>query len=129
MERMQADSVAEGHEMTSADVVSKVICASQGKNECQDSGSSLFLKNAGIQTRSTRRATSSEPEIWMSVDEPCRTYTTRVELEELRKMTQDAVATLSEYKKKSDEEIMSLRSEILGGCRSGKSPLSDQVVL
>ena len=130
MERIQADSVAEGHEpMTSADVVSKVICASQGKNESQDSGSSLFLKNAGIQIRSTRTSTSSEPEIRMSVDELCRTYTTRVELEEVRKMTQDAVETLLEYKKKSEEEIMFLRSELLGGFPSGKSLLSDQVVL
>jgi hypothetical protein len=43
MEAMQAEPVADGQQpMTSADVVSKVLCLSQGKPPSQASGKNLF---------------------------------------------------------------------------------------
>ena len=46
--------------MTSVDVVCKVLCVYQGKAPSQGSGNNLFLKNASIQTSSTRTETSAE---------------------------------------------------------------------
>ena len=61
METMQAEPVADGQQpMTSADVVCKVLYVYQGKAPSQGSGNNLFLKNAGIQTSSTRIETSAE---------------------------------------------------------------------
>jgi hypothetical protein len=55
METMQAEYVADGQQpITSADVVCKVLCVHQGKAPSQGSGNNLFLKNAGIQTSSTK---------------------------------------------------------------------------
>ena len=61
METMQAEPVADGQQpITSADVVCKVLCVHQGKAPSQRSGNNHFLKNAGIQTSSTRVETSAE---------------------------------------------------------------------
>jgi len=58
---MQAELIADGQQlMTSADVVSKVLCLSQGKPPSKVSGKNLFLKNAGILKSSTRAETSTE---------------------------------------------------------------------
>ena len=58
---MQAEPVVDGQQpMTSADVVCKVLYIYQGKAPSQGSGNNLFLKNAGIQTSSTRTKTSAE---------------------------------------------------------------------
>ena len=62
---MQAEPVADGQQpMTSADVVCKVLCIYQGKAPSQGSGNNLSLKNAGIQTSSTRTKTSTERMLW-----------------------------------------------------------------
>ena len=61
METMQAEPVADGKQpITSADVVCKVLCVHQGKAPSQGSGNNLFLKNADIQTSSTRTETSTD---------------------------------------------------------------------
>ena len=60
METMQVEPIADGQQqMTSADVC-KVLCIYQGKAPSQGSGNNLFLKNADIQTSSTRAKTSAE---------------------------------------------------------------------
>ena len=61
MEIMRAEPVADGHEpITSADVVPKVLCLSQGQVHSQVSGNTLFLKNVVIPTSSARTETSAE---------------------------------------------------------------------
>ena len=61
MEAKQAETVADGQQpMTSADVICKVLCIYQGKAPFQGSNNNLFLKNAGIQTSSTRTEISAE---------------------------------------------------------------------
>ena len=61
METMQARPVANGQQpITSADVVCNVLCIHQSKAPSQGSGNNLFLKNAGIQTSSTRTETWAE---------------------------------------------------------------------
>ena len=61
METMQVEPIADGQQpITSADVVCKVLYVHQGKAPSQGSGNNLFLKNAGIQTSSTRTETLAE---------------------------------------------------------------------
>ena len=61
METMHAKPIVDGQQpMTSVDVVCKVLYVHQGKAHSQGSGNNLFLKNAGIQTSSTRTETSAE---------------------------------------------------------------------
>jgi hypothetical protein len=61
MKTIQAEPVANGQQpIASADVVCKVICIYQGKAPSQGSSNNLFLKNACIQTSSTRTETSEE---------------------------------------------------------------------
>jgi hypothetical protein len=61
MKAMQAEPVANGQQpITSADVVSKVLCLYQGKRPSQASSKNHFLKNVGILRSSTRAETSAE---------------------------------------------------------------------
>ena len=61
METMQAEPIADGQQLiTSADVICKVLCVHQGKAPSQESVNNFFLKNASIQTSSTRTETSME---------------------------------------------------------------------
>jgi hypothetical protein len=61
METMQAEPVGDGQQpITSNNVVCKVLYVYQGKAPSQGSGNNLCLKNAGIQTSSTRTETSKE---------------------------------------------------------------------
>jgi hypothetical protein len=62
---LQAELVADGQQpMTSADVVCKVLYIYQGNAPSKGSGNNLFLKNAGIQTSSTRTETSVKRMLW-----------------------------------------------------------------
>ena len=61
MEAMQAEPIVDGQQpMTSADVVSKVLCLYQGKPPLPGKQENPFLKNAGILRSSTRAETSAE---------------------------------------------------------------------
>ena len=61
METMQEGPIADGQQqITSADVVCKVLYVDQGMGPSQGNSKNLFLKNVGIQTSSTRIETSAE---------------------------------------------------------------------
>jgi uncharacterized protein YlxW (UPF0749 family) len=55
METIRAKPIADGHKpMTSADIVPTVLCLSHIQVHSQVSGNTLFLKNTGISTSSSR---------------------------------------------------------------------------
>jgi uncharacterized protein YlxW (UPF0749 family) len=81
---MQAKPVADGQQpMTSADVVCKVLCVSLGT-----AGNNFFLKNASIQTNSTRAKTSAERMLWEQlVAEQESSATLADQVDELKRKT------------------------------------------
>jgi hypothetical protein len=91
METVRAEPIADGHEpMTSANVVSKVLCLSQGQVHSQVSGNTLFLKNAGIPTSSARTETSVERMLREQlVAEQESSANLIQQVDELKRMTKD----------------------------------------
>ena len=101
MEAMQVEPVVDGQQpMTSADVVSKVLCLYQGKAPSQGSGNNLFLKNAGIQTSSTRTETLTERMLREQlVVEQESSMALINQVDELKRKTKKPKRELEEYKK------------------------------
>ena len=98
---MQAEPVADGHQpMTSADVVSKVLCLYQGKCPSQASNKYLFLKNAGILRSSTRAETLAEMTLLDQLAGDQESTTALVELvDELKRKTEESEREFEEFKK------------------------------
>ena len=89
METMQLEPVADGLPITSVDVVCKVLCVHQGKTPSQGSGNNFFLKNAGIQTSSTRTETSAERMLREQLAAQQESSTTLVDqVDELKRKTE-----------------------------------------
>ena len=106
MEAMQVEPVADGQQpMTSADVVCKVLYIYQGKAPSQGSGNNLFLKNAGIQTSSTRIETSNERMLWEQLTAKQENYVALVDqVDKLKRKIEKTERELEEYKKRQQEE-------------------------
>ena len=111
MEIMQAELVVDGQQqMTSADVVCKVLCIYQGKAPSQGSGNNLFLKNAGIQTSSTRTETWVERMLQEQLVVEHESSATLIDqVDELKRKTEKTERELEEYKKWQQEEYNNLR--------------------
>ena len=101
MEIMQAELVADGQQsITSVDIVCKVLCVHQGKAPSQGSGNNLFLKNAGIQTSSTRTETSTKRMLRKQLAAEQKSPTALVDqVDELKRKTEKTKRELEEYKK------------------------------
>ena len=110
METMQAEPVPDGQQpITSVDVVCKVLYVLQGKAHSQGSGNNLFLKNAGIQTSSTRTETSAERILWEQLAVEQESSATLVDqVDELKRKTEKTERELDEYKKRQQEEYNNL---------------------
>ena len=102
METMQAEPVVDGQQpMTSADVVCKVLCDHHCKAPSQGSGNNLFLKNAGIQTSSTRIETSVERMLQEQLGAEQKSSATLIDqVDELKRKTEKTKWELEEYKKR-----------------------------
>ena len=91
--------------MTSADVVSKVLCLYQGKCPSQASSKNLFLKNVGILRSSTRAETSVEMTLQEQLAGEQESTSELVELvDELKVRTEKAKRELEEFKQQQQEE-------------------------
>ena len=104
METMKAEHVANGQQpMTSVAVVCKVLCIYQGKAPSQGSGNNLSLKNAGIQTSSTRTKTSTERMLWeqLAAEESNAALVGLVD--ELKRKMEKARREFEEFKKRREE--------------------------
>ena len=110
METMQAELVVDGQQqMTSADVVCKVLCIYPGKAPSQGSDNNLFLKNAGIQTSSTRIETSAKRMLWEQLAIKQESSAALVnQVDELQRKTEKTERELEEYKKWQQEEYKNL---------------------
>ena len=110
METMRAELVADGHKpMTSADVVPKVLCLSHGQVHSQVSSNTLFLKNAGIPTSSTRTETLAERMLQEQLVVKQESSANLVEqVDELKRKTEKTERELEEYKKRQQEEYNNL---------------------
>ena len=101
METIQAEPVVDGQQpMTSVDVVCKVLYIYQGKAPSQGSGNNLFLKNAGIQTSSTRTETTVERMLSEQLATEKESSTALVDqVDELKRKIEKTKRELKEYKK------------------------------
>ena len=99
-EAMQGGPIADGQQpMTSADVVSKVLCLYQGKRPSQASSKNLFLKNAGILRSSTRVETSAEMTLQEQLAGEQESTSELIELvDELKVRIEKAERELEEFK-------------------------------
>ena len=115
MEAMQAEPVADGQQpMTSANVISKVLCLSQGKPPSQASRKNLFLKNAGILRSSTRAETSTQMTLREQLAGEQESTSELVELaDELKVRTKKAERELEEFKQQQQEEYNRLSELVL----------------
>ena len=102
METMQAEPIANGQQpITSADVICKVLYIHQGKAPSQGSGNNLFLKNAGIQTSSTRTKTSAERMLQEQLAAKQESSAALVDqVDELKRKTKKTKREFEEYKKR-----------------------------
>ena len=128
METMQVEPIADGQQpITSADVVCKVLCVHQGKAPSQGSGKSLFLKNAGMQTSSTRTEISTERMLWeqLAKQESFAAFIDQVD--ELKRKTEKTERELEEYKKWQQEEYNNLRELSMRFSSSSNSQSSTPV--
>ena len=86
--------------MTSADVVSKVLCLYQSKRPSQGSNKNLFLKNAAIPICSTRAETSAKIMLREQLAGEQESSATLVELvDELKRKTEVSERGFEEFKK------------------------------
>ena len=110
METMQAKPIADGQQpMTSADVICKVLCIYQGKAPFQGSNNNLFLKNAGIQTSSTRTETSKDRMLREHLAAEQGSSAALVDqVDEPKRKTKKIERELVEYKKQQQEEYNNL---------------------
>ena len=101
METMQAEPVADGQQpITSDDVICKVLCVHQGKASSQGSGNNLFLKNASIQTSSTKIETSVERILQEQLAAEQESSAALInQVDELKRKTEKTKRELEEYKK------------------------------
>ena len=115
MEPMQAEPVVDGQQpMTSADVVSKVLCLYQGKRPCQAGSKNLFLKNAGILRSSTRAETSAAMTLQEQLAGEQESTFEFVELvDDLKVRTKKAKRELEEFKQQQQEECNRLSELVL----------------
>ena len=91
--------------MTSADVVSKVLCLYQGKHPSQASSKNFFLKNTSILRRSTRAETSTEMTLWEQLAGEQESTSELVELVDVLKVRiEKAERKLEEFKQQQQEE-------------------------
>ena len=126
METMQVEPIADGQQLvTSVDVVCKVLCVYQGKAPSQGSGNNLFLKNAGIQTSSTRIETSAERMLQEQHVAEQKSFSNIVEqVDKLKRKTEKTERELEEYKKRQQEEYNNLRELCTHFSSSGNSQSS-----
>ena len=112
---MQAEPVADRQQpMTSADVVSKVLCLYQGKRPSQASSKNLFLKNAGILRSSTRAETSVEMTFQEQLVGEQESTAALVELvDELKRKIEDSKREFEEFKKLQQEEYNRLCEQVM----------------
>ena len=112
---MQAEPVADGQQpMTSADVVSKVLCLYQGKRPSQESNKNLFLKNAGILRSSTRAETLAEMTLREQLAGEQESTSELIELvDELKVRIEKAERELEEFKQQQQEEYNRLSGLVL----------------
>ena len=129
METMQAEHVTDGQQpMTSANVVCKVLYIYQGKAPSQGSGNNLFLKNAGIQTSSTKIETSKETMLWKQLAAEQESFVAFVDqVDELKRKTKNTERELEEYKKRQQEEYNNLCELCTCFSSSGNSQSSTPV--
>ena len=115
MEAMQAEPIADGQQpMTSADVVSKVLCLYQGKRSSQASSKNLFLKNVGILRSSTRAETSVEMTLQEQLAGEQESTSELIKLVDEQKVrTQKARRELEEFKQQQQEEYNRLSELVL----------------
>ena len=128
METMQVEPIADGQQpITSADVVCNVLCVHQGKGPSQGSCNNLFLKNAGIQTSSTRTETMAERKLWEQLVAEQESSTALVDqVDELKRKTEKTKREFEEFKiKQQEEEYNKLPKDIMHfSSSSGNSQLS-----
>ena len=112
---MQAEPVADGQQpMTSADVVSKVLCLYQGKRPSKASSKNHFLKNVGILRSSTRAETSVKMTLREQLAGEQKSTSKLVELvDELKVRTEKAERELEEFKQQQQEEYNRLNELVL----------------
>ena len=112
---MQAEPIADGQQpITSADVVSKVLCLYQGKRPSQASSKNLFLKNVGILRSSTRAKTSAEMTLREQLAGEQESTSELVELvDELKVRIEKAERELEEFKQQQHEEYNRLCELVL----------------
>ena len=112
---MQAKPVADGQQpLTSADIVSQVLCLYQGKRPSQASSKNLFLKNAGILRSSTRAETSAEMTLQEQLAGEQESISELIELVDEQKVrTQKARRELEEFKQQQQEEYNRLSELVL----------------
>ena len=115
MEAMQAEPIADGQQpMTSADVVSKVLCLYQGKRPSQASSKNLFWKNVGILRSSTRVETLVEMILQEQLAGEQESTSELVELvDELKVRTEKTKRELEEFKQQQHEEYNRLSELVL----------------
>ena len=115
MEAMQVEPVVDVQQpWTSADVVSKVLCLSQGKPPSQASSKNLFLKNAAIPICSTRAETSAKIMLREQLAGEQESSATLVELvDELKRMTEKSKREFEEFKKRQQEEYNRLCEQVM----------------
>ena len=115
MEAMQAEPAADGQQpMTSANVISKVLCLSQGKRPSQASSKNLFLKNVGILRISTRVETSAEMTLWEQLAGEQESIFELVKLvDKLKVRTKKDEKELQELKQQQQEEYNRLSELVL----------------
>ena len=115
MEAMQAEPVADGLQpMTSADVVSKVLCLSQGEPPSQASRKNLFLKNVGILKSSTRAETQAEMTLRELLASEQESTSELIELvDELKVRIEKAERDLEEFKQQQQEKYNRLYALVM----------------
>ena len=112
---MQAEPIDDGQQpMTSTDVVSKVLCLSQGKPPSQASRKDLFLKNAGILRSSTRAETSTK----MTLREQLAgkqesTAALAALVDELKRKTEKSEREFEEFKKRQQKKYNRLCEQVM----------------
>ena len=101
METIQAKPAVDGQQpVTSADVVCKVLYVYQGKAPSLGSDNNLFLKNADIQTSSTKTETSAERMLRKQFAAEQESSAALVDqVDELNRKIEKTKGELEEYKK------------------------------
>ena len=115
MEAMQAEPAADGQQpMTSANVISKVLCLSQGKRPSQASRKNFFLKNAGILRSSTRADTLAEMTLQEQLAGEQESTAALIELvDELKRKTKESKREFEEFKKQQQEVYNRLCKQVM----------------